>query len=136
MRPSAGASATAPPLPSKPACCWDCGRASGWTKTHRALALSVLGRQQYQDILGRALPTDAHGQPRYASHTKSGELVGVHHDVGLLLLPRALCAALLSEGGLDRRGQRENRDTIALSDTLSPLLAALGGHYSPQNGDI
>ncbi len=102
----------------------------------RALALSVLGRQHHRDILGRALPRAADGQPRYAAHTKSGELAGVHHDVGLLLLPRALCAALLSGGGADRRGHPENRDAIALSDTLSPLLAALGGQYGPPNGDI
>lgn len=103
---------------------------------HRALALSVLGRQQHRDILARPLPRDAQGTPLYQTYTKSGELVGVHHDVGLLLLPRGLCVALLSRGGGDLAGHPDNRDTIALSDTLYPLLAALGGVYESKCGDI
>ena len=102
----------------------------------RRLALSILGRQQYRDILARSLPVDKHGAPMYAAHTKSGELLGVHHDVGLLMLPRPLCVSLLSQGGHDPRPHPENRDAIALSDTLYPLLALFGGFKDEQNGDI
>ena len=86
--------------------------------------------------MARPLPTDHQGTPLYPTHTKSGELVGVHHDVGLLLLPRGLCVALLSRGGSDRTGHPDNRDAIALSDTLYPLLAVLGGVYEGARGDI
>ena len=103
---------------------------------HRELALSILGRQQQRDILARPLPHDAQGTPLYQTHTKSGELGGVHHDVGLLRLPRGLCVALLSRGGSDAAGHPHNRDAIALSDTLYPLLAALGGIYEDARGDI
>ncbi|GAA4006048.1 serine hydrolase [Deinococcus rubellus] len=103
---------------------------------HRELALSILGRQQYRDILARPMPKDAQGEPLYPTYTKSGELSGVHHDVGLLLLPSGLCVALLSRGGSDLTGHPDNRDAIALSDTLYPLLAALGGVYEWVGGDI
>lgn len=102
----------------------------------RGLALSILGRQQQRNILARSLPRQADGSPRYQTHTKSGELAGVHHDVGLLMLPRPLCLALLSEGGTDRRGHPENRDALVLSATLFPLLAVLGGLGERTNGDI
>ncbi|WP_241191149.1 serine hydrolase [Deinococcus psychrotolerans] len=102
----------------------------------RQLALSILGRQHYRDILGRSLLRHAANSSRYQTYTKSGELLGVHHDVGLLLLPRPLCVALLSEGGSDRREHPENQDTLVLSTTLFPLLAALGGLDQGISGDI
>ena len=102
----------------------------------RELALLILSRQQHRDILARRLPIDAIGAPIYAAYTKSGELRGVHHDVGLLLLPRPLCVSVLSQGGADPRPHPTNADAIALSDTLYPLLAALGGLKNGQNGDI
>ncbi len=92
----------------------------------RGLALSILKRQQYRDLLARRLPIDTQGAPLYRSHTKSGELLGVHHDVGLLMLPRPLCVALLSQGGSNPRPHPDNPEAILLSDTLYPLLAALG----------
>ena len=67
-----------------------------------------------------------------ASSTKSGELSGVHHDAGLLLTPRPLSVALLSEGGHDPREHPDNRDVTLLAATIWPLLAALGGVF----GDI
>lgn len=93
---------------------------------HTALALSILGRQQYRDILARHLPRDATGELLYQSLSKSGELVGVHHDAGLLLLPRPLSVALLSAGGSDPREHPDNRDATLLAATIWPLLAALG----------
>ena len=93
---------------------------------HTALALGILGRQQYRDLLARHLPRDASGEALYQSLSKSGELRGVHHDAGLLLLPRPLSVALLSVGGSDPRGCPDNRDVYLLAATIWPLLAALG----------
>ena len=93
---------------------------------HTALALDILGRQQYRDILGRHVPRDVAGEPLYTVASKSGELGGVHHDAGLLMLPRPLSVALLSVGGSDPREHPDNRDVTLLSATLWPLLAALG----------
>ncbi len=93
---------------------------------HTALALGILGRQQYRDILARHLPRDASGEPLYQSLSKSGELEGVHHDAGLLLTPRPLCVTLLSVGGSDPREHPDNRDVGLLAVTFWPLLAALG----------
>jgi len=99
---------------------------------HTALALDILGRQQLRDILARHMPRDAAGEPLYAALTKSGELSGVHHDAGLLLTPRPLSVALLSEDGHDPREHPDNRDVTLLAATIWPLLAALGGVF----GDI
>ena len=99
---------------------------------HTALALDILGRQQLRDILARGMPRDAAGELLYPALTKSGELSGVHHDAGLLLTPRPLSVALLSEGGRDPREHPDNRDVTLLAATIWPLLAALGGVF----GDI
>ena len=93
---------------------------------HTALALSILGRQQYRDILARHLPRGASGELLYRALSKSGELRGVHHDAGLLLLPRPLSVALLSVGGSDPREHPDNRDVGLLAATIWPLLATLG----------
>jgi len=99
---------------------------------HTELALSILGRQQFRDILARHLPRDAAGAPLYPALTKSGELSGVHHDAGLLLTPRPLSVALLSAGGHDPREHPDNRDVTLLAATVWPLLATLGRVF----GDI
>ena len=91
-----------------------------------ALALDILGRQQYRDILARHVPRDAAGEPLYTALSKSGELAGVHHDAGLLLLPRPLSVCLLSQGGSDPREHPDNRDVTLLAATVWPLLASLG----------
>jgi beta-lactamase class A len=93
---------------------------------HTALALSILGRQQYRDILARQVPRSAAGEPLYTVMSKSGELSGVHHDAGLLLTPRPLSVCLLSQGGSDPREHPDNRDVILLAATAWPLLASLG----------
>lgn len=98
---------------------------------HTGLALSILERQQQRDLLGRHVPRGADGEPLYRVASKSGELNGVHHDVGLLFTPRPLVVALLSEGGLDPREHPDNRDVAALSAALWPLLAGLGEVFAP-----
>lgn len=96
---------------------------------HTALALSILGRQQFRDVLARQVPRDAEGELLFRVLSKSGELNGVHHDAGLLLLPRPLSVALLSMGGSDQREHPDNRDLTLLAATVWPLLAALGRVY-------
>lgn len=93
---------------------------------HTALALDILERQQYRDLIARYVPCGPDGERLYRSGTKSGELLGVHHDVGVLFTPRPLLVALLSEGGADPREHPENRDVSALAGALWSLLAALG----------
>ncbi|GGM18780.1 serine hydrolase [Deinococcus aerophilus] len=95
---------------------------------HTALALSILERQQHRDLIGRSLPRTESGDPLYRLASKSGELDGVHHDVGVLYTPRPLVIAVLSEGGTDRREGAVNRDVGLLAAALWPLLAALGEH--------
>lgn len=99
---------------------------------HTELALDILSRQQYRDLIGRRVPRTATGELPYRLCSKSGELVGVHHDVGILYTPRPLVIALLSAGGTDPREHPENRDVTLLAGALWPLLASLGGVY----GDI
>ncbi|MFC4639193.1 serine hydrolase [Deinococcus hohokamensis] len=103
-------------------------------REHTALALDILSRQQLRDIIGRALPADLDGEPLYRLASKSGELKGVHHDVGVLFTPRPLVVALLSQGGEDPREHPENRDLGRLSRALWPLLSSLG--QVPSTGDI
>ena len=98
-------------------------------EAHTALALDILGRQQFRDVLARQVPRDAAGAPLFRVLSKSGELTGVHHDAGLLLLPRPLSVALLSVGGSDPREHPDNRDTTLLAATIWPLLHELGGVF-------
>lgn len=93
----------------------------------RKRALDTLFGQQYRTLIGRGVPTDNLGHPLYRVASKSGELLGVQHDVGLLLTPRPLAVALLSEGGEDAREHPDNRDVQALSAALWRRLPALGG---------
>nr|WP_246581084.1 serine hydrolase [Deinococcus aestuarii] len=97
--------------------------------SHTALALSILSRQQFRDILARHVPRGEDGEPLYRVASKSGELAGVRHDVGVLFTPRPLVVALLSEGGGDPREHPDNRDAAVLAGTLWPLLGALGGVF-------
>lgn len=91
-----------------------------------ALALDILQRQQLRDLIGRGVPASADGLPAYRLASKSGELAGVHHDVGLLFTARPLAVVLLSEGGQDLREHPENADVLRLSRALWALLPALG----------
>ncbi|WP_407570084.1 serine hydrolase [Deinococcus altitudinis] len=98
-------------------------------QAHTALALDILGRQQFRDILARHVPRDSAGEPLFRVLSKSGELTGVHHDAGLLLLPRPLSVALLSVNGTDPREHPDNRDVTLLAATIWPLLQELGGVF-------
>ena len=105
-------------------------------ETHTQLALNILMRQLLRDILGRRVPRDEKGELLFPVASKSGELSGVHHDVGIVYLPRPLVVALLSEGGLDPREHPENREVTLLADVLWPLLAQAGRLREDNTGDI
>lgn len=108
------------------------GRGEVLDALHTELALNILKRQQLRDVLGRGMPRDEKGDPIYALASKSGELNGVHHDVGIIYTPRPLIVALLSAGGSDPREHPDNRDVTLLAQVLWPLLAQAGRVY----GDI
>ena len=106
-------------------------RGEGLTPQMQHLALDILSRQHLRDLIGRGVPAGPDGEPLYRVASKSGELRGVHHDVGLLWAPRPLVVALLSQGGEDPREHPANRDVTRLSAALWPLLAELGETETP-----
>ncbi|MHA0035220.1 serine hydrolase [Deinococcus sp. PESE-13] len=106
-------------------------RGEGLTPQMQHLALDILSRQHLRDLIGRGVPAGPDGEPLYRVASKSGELRGVHHDVGLLWTPRPLVVALLSQGGEDPREHPANRDVTRLSAALWPLLAELGETETP-----
>ena len=60
-----------------------------WHKTtlddaHRQLALDILFEQQFRDKLPRRIPDHGDGRVRLAH--KTGELAGIEHDIGILLV--------------------------------------------------
>ncbi len=90
------------------------------------LALGILTRQQLRDIVGRDVPRGADGELLYRVASKSGELNGVHHDVGLVWTPRPLIVAVLSAGGHDPREHPDNRDLALLARFAGTLIARCG----------
>lgn len=91
-----------------------------------ALALDILRRQQLKDIIGRRAPRDADGELRFEVASKSGELTGVHHDVGIVRTPRPLVIAVFSDGGEDPREHPENREIALLAEIASVLIECFG----------
>ena len=91
------------------------------------LALSILSRQHYTDLLGRHVPRDEHGEFVYRVASKSGALMGVRHDVGIIWTPQPLVMAILSEGGLDRRYHPDNREVQLLAHLARELMQQYGG---------
>jgi len=90
------------------------------------LALSILKRQQYRDIVGRGLPALPDGRPICPVASKSGELGGVHHDVAIVWTPTPLVVTVLSDGGLDPREHPDNREVVLLSRLTRALIEVLG----------
>lgn len=92
------------------------------------LALDILSRQQLRDIVGRNVPRGQDGELLYRVASKSGELNGVHHDVGIVWTPRPLIVAVISGGGHDPREHPDNREVA--------LLARFAGDLIARHGDI
>ena len=94
--------------------------------TSTALALDILRRQQLKDIIGRRAPRNDDGELRFEVASKSGELTGVHHDVGIVRTPRPLVITLFSDGGEDPREHPENREVALLAEFISVLIEHFG----------
>lgn len=76
---------------------------------HTAIALDILGRQQYNTLITRALPyellDDNDDEPPLVEvMSKSGSLTGVRNDAGIVRTPWGTYAlAIMSEGSKDER---------------------------------
>ncbi len=72
------------------------------------LALDILEAQQYTEILGRYLPDGTR------TATKSGQIIGVRNDVGIVLTQRPYVLALCSKNCSDERYHVDNEAVLAL----------------------
>jgi beta-lactamase class A len=72
------------------------------------LALEILEKQQYTEILARYLPDGTR------TATKSGQIIGVRNDVGIVLIERPYVLALCSRNCTDERYHVDNEAVLAL----------------------
>ena len=72
----------------------------------RALALEILGQQQYTEMIGRNLPDGT------KVATKSGQITGVRNDVGFVLTARPYMIAMASRDGQDARYHVDNEGVL------------------------
>jgi len=86
-----------------------------------ALALNILERQQYKDMVGRSLPRDEHGELTVRVCSKSGEILGTRNDVALVYGPVPYAIALMTKGGRDPREHPEN-SMVLLGARVSRLV--------------
>ena len=86
-----------------------------------ALALNILEKQQYKDMVGRSLPRDEYGELAVRICSKSGEIVGTRNDVALVYGPVPYAIALMTRGGLDPREHPEN-EVVLLGVRVSRLM--------------
>jgi beta-lactamase class A len=75
----------------------------------RELALEILGGQQYTEIIARYLPEDL------KVATKSGSIIGVRNDVGIVYAQRPYALALASKGSSDHREHMDNEGVLLLA---------------------
>ena len=86
-----------------------------------ALALNILEKQQYKDMVGRSLPRDEHGELTVQVCSKSGEIMGTRNDVALVYGPVPYAITLMTKGGLDPREHPEN-EMVRLGARVSRLV--------------
>lgn len=72
------------------------------------LALEILEKQQYTEILARYLPVGTR------TATKSGQIIGVRNDVGIVLTERPYVLALCARNCTDERYHVDNEAVLAL----------------------
>ena len=72
------------------------------------LALEIFEAQQYTEILARYLPDGT------KTATKSGQIIGVRNDVGIVLTERPYVLALCSKNCTDERYHVDNEAVLAL----------------------
>ena len=86
-----------------------------------ALALNILEKQQYKDMVGRSLPRNSSGELAVKVLSKSGEITGVRNDVALVYGPVPYSIALMTKGGQDLREHPEN-EMVVLGARVSRLV--------------
>jgi len=97
-------------------------------------AIDILSRQQYVDVLARDLPFDPYGGEddpnRVRIASKSGFVLGVNHDVGLVMSNRMTYAvALMSKNCADLRFHVDNEAKIFLGKVSRRIYDAF--HQAP-----
>ena len=80
-----------------------------------AIALGILKQQQYTEMIGRLLPDGL------VTATKSGQIIGVRNDVGLVFSSQPYAVALCSQGCSDLRYHIDNEAIWALAK-ISKLI--------------
>lgn len=86
-----------------------------------ALALEIMGAQQYTEIIARFLPEGL------ATATKSGQITGVRNDIGYVWAEREYIVALCSQGCSDARFHIDNEAVLALAKVSKLIFDALQG---------
>ncbi len=89
----------------------------------RALALEILGKQQYTEMIGRHLPDGT------SIATKSGQITGVRNDAGFVLTARPYMIAMASRDGQDARYHIDN-EGVLVAARVSKLVF---DYFSSQN---
>jgi beta-lactamase class A len=80
-----------------------------------ALALEILKKQEYTEMIGRLLPTGT------ITATKSGQIMGVRNDVGFVLSSRVYAVAICSKDCADLRYHIDN-EAIWVIAKISKLI--------------
>ena len=86
-----------------------------------ALALEIMGAQQYTEIIGRYLPDGL------ATATKSGQITGVRSDTGYVGADKPYIVALCSEHCSDARFHIDNEAVLALAQVSRLIFDAMQG---------
>jgi beta-lactamase class A len=87
----------------------------------RRLALETMEAQQYTEILARYLPDEV------KTATKSGQIMGVRNDVGIVLTDQPYVLALCSKGCADLRYHVDNEAVLALGRLSRLVYDAMQG---------
>jgi beta-lactamase class A len=84
-----------------------------------ALALEIMGAQQYTEIIGRYLPDGM------ATATKSGQITGVRSDIGYVWADKPYIVALCSKECSDIRFHIDNEAVLALARVSRLIFDAM-----------
>ena len=86
-----------------------------------ALALEVMGAQQYTEIIGRYLPDGL------ATATNSGQITGVRNDIGYVWADKPYIVALCSKDCADARFHIDNEAVLTLASVSRQIFDAMQG---------
>lgn len=95
---------------------------------YSAIALDMLGRQQYNTLLTRALPYEVLDDnddepPLVRVMSKSGSLTGIRNDAGIVETPWGTYAiALMSEGSVDTRFHMDTEAQVLLPEVSRAIF--------------